>query len=303
MSTTLSSIYTKPALSIPDQTSMLKSRGLIITDDAWAEKILEDISYFRIVAYLRPMELDHTTHQFKPGATLEKAYQLYDFDKKLRLLVFNAIQTIEISLRSRVIHHFSLGTTPFWFFDESLCNDKHNFLDNMVALEREQNRSKEDFIKEHKVKYGADSFPPAWKILELASFGCLTKLFFNFNSTRIKKHIARSYGVPQHEILESWMKNLCAIRNICAHHGRLWNRVIPVKPLLPRRVQSTWISNTVVSQTRLYAGLCCMLYWLNAIDSSNTFAQELKDLLKTHPDVDVTAMGFPASWQTEPLWQ
>lgn len=147
MSTTLSSIYTKPALSIPDQTSMLKSRGLIITDDAWAEKILEDISYFRIVAYLRPMELDHTTHQFKPGATLEKAYQLYDFDKKLRLLVFNAIQTIEISLRSRVIHHFSLGTTPFWFFDESLCNDKHNFLDNMVALEREQNRSKEDLLK------------------------------------------------------------------------------------------------------------------------------------------------------------
>ena len=99
------------------------------------------------------------------------------------------------------------------------------------------------------------------------------------------------------------MKNLCAIRNICAHHGRLWNRVIPVKPLLPRRVQSTWILNTVVSQTRIYAGLCCMLYWLNAIDSSNTFAQELKDLLKTHPDVDVTAMGFPANWQTEPLWQ
>ena len=249
------------------------------------------------------MELDHTTHQFKPGASLEKAYQLYDFDKKLRLLVFTAIQTIEISLRSRVIHHFSIGTTPFWFFDESLCTDKHNFLDNMMVLEREQNRSKEDFIKEHKVKYGADSFPPAWKILELASFGCLTKLFFNFSSTRIKKRIARSYGVPQHEILESWMKNLCAIRNICAHHGRLWNRVIPVKPLIPRRVRNTWISNTSVSQTRLYAGLCCMLYWLNAIDSNNTFVQDLKDLLNTHPDVDTTAMGFPTNWETEPLWQ
>ena len=90
MSTTLSSIYTKTALSIPDQISMLKSRGLIITDDAWADKILEDISYFRIVAYLRPMELDHATHNFKPGATLEKAYQLYDFDKKLRLLVYES---------------------------------------------------------------------------------------------------------------------------------------------------------------------------------------------------------------------
>ena len=109
MSTTLSSTYTKPALSIPDQIRMLKGRGLLITDDAWAEKLLEDISYFRIVAYLRPMELDHTTHQFKPGASLEKAYQLYDFDKKLRLLVFTAIQTIEISLRSRVIHHFSIA--------------------------------------------------------------------------------------------------------------------------------------------------------------------------------------------------
>lgn len=141
---------------------------------------------------------------------------MYDFDKKLRLLVFIAIQTIEISLRSRVIHHFSIGTTPFWFFDESLCTDKHNFLDNMMVLEREQNRSKEDFIKEHKVKYGADSFPPAWKILELASFGCLTKLFFNFSSTRIKKRIARSYGVPQHEILEREYKFEKVLSCVCA---------------------------------------------------------------------------------------
>lgn len=106
------------------------------------------------------------------------------------------------------------------------------------------------------------------------------KLFFNFSSTRFKKRIARSYGVPQHEILESWMKNLCAIRNICAHHGRLWNRVIPVKPIIPSRVRSIWISNTSVSQTRLYAGLCCMLYWLNAIDSNNTFCTRLKGFVE-----------------------
>jgi abortive infection bacteriophage resistance protein len=302
MSTTLSSTYTKPALSISKQIEMLKNRGLKISDDKWAEKLLEDISYFRIVAYLRPMEADHTAHKFKPNSSLEKAYELYSFDKKLRILVFTAIQTIEISLRSRIIHHFSIGTTPFWFFDESLCNDKHNYLDNMYALERELNRSKDDFIKEHKIKYGSNSFPPAWKILELASFGCLTKLFFNFKSTRIKKRIARSYGVPQHVILESWMKNLCAIRNVCAHHGRLWNRVIPIKPLLPDRMSKAWIKNTAISQTRLYAGLCCIQFWLNSIEPENTFKQDFKALLAAHHNVDPAAIGFPANWEKEPLW-
>lgn len=282
---------------------MLKRRGLIIVDEDWAKHILENISYFRIVAYLRPMEIDHKTHRYKPGATLETAYQLYDFDKNLRMLVFQAVQTIEISLRSRVIQYFSLGSTPFWFFDESLSIDKHNFLENMNALDRELKRSKDDFIKAHKDKYGNNGFPPAWKILELASFGCLTKLFFNFSDTGIKKNVARSYGVPQHEIFESWMKNLCAIRNICAHHGRLWNRVIPVKPLIPTRVRNTWITNTDISRTRLYAGFCCMLYWLNAIDGGNTFVTDFKSLLASHPNVDTCAMGFPEKWEDEPLWQ
>ncbi len=228
---------------------------------------------------------------------------LYEFDASLRLLVFSAIQRIEISLRSKLINKFSLAHGAMWFLDASLANDKHKFSDNLANLERELLRSKDDFIKEHQGKYGKEDYPPAWKMLELASFGCLTKLYFNFSDTKVKKSIARAYGVPQHEILESWMKALNALRNTCAHHGRVWNRVMPVMPQLPQVLSGKWIVSRPPTANRLYAVLCCLIYWLNAVFPENTFVPDFKRLLKKYPNVDVSAMGFLASWESEELWR
>ena len=109
--------YSKQPLTIEQQTSLLKDRGLSIGDEAAARKILDTISYFRLANYFRPMETDKQSHQFKPGATFENAVRLYDFDASLRELLFKAIARIEIALRTKMIHHFSLahggtGTTP-----------------------------------------------------------------------------------------------------------------------------------------------------------------------------------------------
>ena len=131
----------------------------------------------------------------------------------------------------------------FWFTNPDLAIDKHKYAENLSSLDRELQRSKDDFIKEHYVKYGKENFPPAWKLIDLTSFGCLTKLYFNFSNGAVKKKIARSYGVPQQEILESWMKSINALRNCCAHHGRVWNRVMPVMPQLPTTLKQTWITN------------------------------------------------------------
>ena len=293
--------YSNLPLDIIDIIKQLKSRGLSITNENDATTLLENISYFRLATYLRPMEMD-TCHNYKSGSTFENAVSLYYFDAQLRHLIFGAIQKIEISLRAKMINIISLQYGAMWFIDSNLAIDKHKFSDNLSTLERELNRSKEEFIKDHITKYGKEEYPPVWKLLELASFGCLTKLYFNFSDNKLKKNIARSYKVPQHEILESWMKSLNVLRNACAHHSRVWNRTMAVMPQLPNTLNEDWIS-TKPSANKLYAILCCLQYWLNAIDSKNTFKVELIALLTNYPNVDTTAMGFPKDWEKELLWR
>ncbi|MBQ8192262.1 MAG: Abi family protein [Bacteroidaceae bacterium] len=295
--------YTKLPLDTPDIIGTLKERGLRIADETQAVEFLNHVSYFRFATYLRPMEDDTSIHHYRPTASFEKAVMLYEFDAQLRHLLFSAIQQIEVSLRSKVINKFSLSHGAMWFLDSSLAIDKHKFVENLSTLERELQRSKEDFIKEHFAKYNSGGYPPAWKLIELTSFGSLTKLYFNFSDTAVKKKIAREYGVPQHEILESWMKSVNALRNACAHHGRVWNRVMAIKPQLPTKLKNTWITDTTIARNRLYAILCCMIYWLNSIAPNNTLAKDFEILLEAYPDVDTRVMGFPKDWENEPLWR
>ena len=99
------------------------------------------------------MEEDKTTHQFKPNSRFEDAVALYNFDIGLRDLMFKAVQRLEIALRTNIIQEFSLGHGPFWFFDTSLSDDEHKFIENMNSIDRELQRCKEDFIKEHRRNY------------------------------------------------------------------------------------------------------------------------------------------------------
>ncbi|MCQ2361038.1 MAG: Abi family protein [Paludibacteraceae bacterium] len=295
-------MYSKPPISIDDQITLLKGRGLSIPNEEYAHTILEHISYYRFASYLRPMETDKSTHKLYPDATFDKVLSLYHFDASLRLLVFNAIQEIEISLRSRMIQEFSMKYGAFWFFDESHFVDKHRFVESINVLDKELLRSKDEFIKEHIAKYGKLEFPPSWKTLELTSFGTLSKLFANFSDNKLKKEIARSYGIPQHEIFESWTASIVPLRNCCAHHGRLWNKKFPITPLLPSRMRSAWISDVSIPNNKLYAILCCVMYLLNAIDANNSFAKDVTNLITTNPYINISAMGFPSKWRNETLW-
>ena len=295
--------YSKHPLTIEQQISLLKGHRLAITDEAAAQKMLGTISYFRLANYFRPMETDKQSHQFKPGATFENAVRLYDFDVSLRELLFKAIARIEIALRTKMIHHFSLAHGAFWFADEMLSREERLFQENLGSVERELHRTKEEFIKDHFKKYDAPPFPPAWKTLEVVSFGVLSKMYYNFNDTKVKKNVARSFDLPQHKILESWVASLAALRNGCAHHARMWNRSYPVTPAIPTKLKNAWISNTAVADNKLYIQLCCIAYLLNNIHPGNTFPQTLKELIHAYPNVDVSAMGFPSGWQTEAIWQ
>ena len=295
--------YTNQALDIEQQIERLERNGLIITDKEYAIRILSIISYFRLANYWRPMEIDKVNHLFKPNSTFENALSLYYFDKELRALIFSAIQSIEIALRTKIIHNFSLSHGPFWFMNNELMKSCKQQEENLSSLSKELSRSKEDFIKEHFQKYTSPVMPPAWKTLEVASFGVLSKLYGNFKDKAVKKKIAREFHVPQHEYLESWMRSIAVLRNCCAHHARIWNRRFSIIPQIPQTMQSAWIVNIDFDNTKLYPLLCCVVYWLNSIYDDNSFTLKFKSLLKEYPNIDIAAMGFPEDWENEPLWK
>ena len=295
--------YTKQPIDYPQQIQMLKERGLIINGEKRALEQLRIISYFRLANYLRPMEQDKIAHIFKPNSTFENALDLYYFDKELRVLIFRTIQSIEIALRTKIIHHVSLKYGAFWFTDINLCTNQRMFTENLNHIQQELQRSKEDFIQEHFAKYSIPTFPPVWKTLEIVSFGTLSKLYCNLSDTAIKKQIARDFDLPQHLYLESWIKCAAVLRNCIAHHARVWNRRFPLKPQLPKKLPALWIDESHTERVKLYAQLCYLVYLQNSIHPDNTFKQDLFALLEAHPNVDVKAMGFPANWREEPLWR
>ena len=295
--------YTKQLLTLQQQINILKQRGLIIENETEAISTLDSISYFRLAGYWRLMEADKRLHIFKPGSHFSHIVSLYHFDEELRLLIFSAIQQIEVTVRARMIRLFSERHGAFWFTDATLVDSNTMFQSNLSSLQEELNRSEDEFILEHFQKYDTPSMPPVWKTLEVASFGTLSKLYANMNDSAAKKTVSRSFMIPKFEYMRNWLRCITVVRNICAHHARLWNVNIVIKPNLPNHLPNQWISNKQVNRDKLYPHLCYIAYWLNAIHPQNTFIKDIKNLLMKYPVVDPAAMGFPRGWQNEPLWK
>ena len=282
---------------------MLKQRGLIVSDEDTALKQLASISYFRLASYWKIFETDEATHQFANGTCLEDVISLYTFDRELRSIIFTAIQDIEVALRTRIIHFFSLSHGAFWFMDVSKFNNRNIFQTCLDNIQVELSRSKEEFLQEHFAKYSSPSMPPVWKTLEVVSFGNLSKLYANMKDVEVKKLVAKSVGLPQYTYLESWMRSLTVLRNCCAHHARTWNRRYPTMPQLPRRLPLTWVDTQHIRPMKLYAQLCLLLYLEQSITPNSQIKDRLLSLLKAYPNTITRQMGFPRGWESEPLWQ
>jgi len=296
--------YAKPAISFPDQIQKLKDRGLHIHSEADALRYLSNISYYRLRAYTYPYQ-DNTNpeHPFVGGVSMEDIMALYTFDRKLRLVVFDAVEKIEVALRTQIIYQWSMTYGSHWHLDQKLYKDHGKFIKHLASLQKEIDRSNETFIDHYKNKYTQPEEPPCWMSLEVTSIGLLSLLFQNLKSCPEKKAVTHHFGLLAPEILENWMHNFCHIRNICAHHGRLWNRRIPIPIAIPRKTKAEFVTNRGVYPYKLYASLCAMTYVLSIINPESTFKQQLLEFLSTCPHGQLKEMGFPANWQQEKFWQ
>lgn len=295
--------FNKPPLSIPDQLALLQSRGLYIPDPAKASKYLSNISYYRLSAYSHHFQNPaSTTHEFQSGVSFDDILNLYLFDRKLKLIIFDAIERTEVSFRTQLVNQMSINHHAHWFQDHSLFSNSIHHTKNLYKLDCEIERTGESFIKHYKTKYTIPARPPAWMSFEVASMGLLSKFYRDLKMCQAKKDIAANYGLPHPKILESWLLNMGYVRNVCAHHGRLWNKSLIITPILPRNTKYLWLNTVNFPSNKLYASLCCLLYMRKVVNPGTAFSKRIAQLFSNYPSVDNSKMGFPANWETEPLW-
>ena len=190
---------------------------------------------------------------------------------------------------------------PFWYQVKTNFRSWDNFRKTLAKIKEEYGKSDDQFIRDFKKDY-QNELPPSWIILEITSFGVLSSLYYNLNPGNIKNSIANHFGLND-KTFASWLHSIVYIRNVCAHHSRLWNRVLGIQPLKPRKTKYQWLNNRNIPNNRVYFILSMILYLMNIINPNHTIPAKFKTLLNNYPNIDTKAMGFPEAWEDEPLWK
>ena len=290
--------FSKPPLSHDAQLDRLQDRGLVIEDRDRARHYLSQLNYYRLGAYWLPFEADHASHTLRPGTTFDQVLNLYIFDRELRLLVMDALERIEVSVRTSWAYHMAHEYGPHCHLQRDLFKPRWHYQRYRDKLEIEVRRSQETFIRHLRQQY-EELLPPIWAQVEIMTFGQLSQWYNNTRRGADRNAVARQYGIDE-RILTSLMHHLTTVRNTCAHHGRLWNREFTVKPTIPTDGADALLLTLRDDGNRyIYNTLVLMLYLMNLINPGHHWRARLVALMDNH---DATAMGFPADWQDRPLW-
>lgn len=291
--------YPKPPLSFEQQLALLEERGLAIGDRNAAAHALARVSYYRFSAYWHPFK--NADDSFKPGANFEAALSLYELDRHLRLQVMDAVERVEIALRTSIT--YTLAHAYGAFAHGNAANFRPHFPHRrwVSKIEDEAQRSKEVFIQHYKAKY--EGFPalPIWMATEVIPLGALSRLYEGMFA-KDQRLVAADYGI-HHSVFCSWLRTLCYIRNLCAHHSRLWNREIPVAPELPRH-DPLWNPPITPTNRRLFAVLLVLRQLMAHHHQGRHWQQRVTELLGPVATEERwrIAMGLPPDWQAHALW-
>ncbi|MDR5798106.1 Abi family protein [Caballeronia sp. LZ008] len=329
--------YAKPHLTYAQQLKLLRERGLTVDDEQHALWHLENLGYYRLSGYFYPFRVlpsrdgDGATNdqprqrlsEFTPGSTFSQVADLYKFDQSLRLLAIQAIERLEVALRAKIAYQMA-SKHPCAYLEPTLLDPKFCQIPSCLPGEepRKSNfqtwveqhdkliaRSKEDFMKHYRGKYELPV--PLWISIEVWDFGLLSYYYSGLRQTD-RQALASELGIPRNILLGSWLRTISHLRNIAAHHSRLWNRSLTDNPKPPGRheVDPLWHlagPQNAHSRDRVYGALAVTQYLLQALRFDDHWKTSLKALVDSFPTcpgvATVEAMGFPPSWQSLDLWK
>ncbi len=290
MSTTTKQSFNKPFLNLDDQIKQLKARGMNFHDEVKAKHYLGNLNYYRLGGYWLLFEDNHSTHTFKNNVYFEDVLNLYIFDRELRLLLLDAIERIEVSVRSKLAYHLADAFGSHVHLNKSAFTSEYKYNKTLDKLKSEIDRNKsETFISHHLDKY-AEVLPPIWVSVEVMTLGQISNWYSNIKSRQHRQSIAKYYNLDE-KILRSLLHHLTIVRNTCAHHSRVWNKRFTVDFILPNNPQELASKFNSSSKRYIYNTLVMCEYLMDIINDNNHWKQRLDKLIQQH-NIDTKRMGY-----------
>jgi abortive infection bacteriophage resistance protein len=284
---------TKPALSPRAHLAHLQGRGLIVPDPVLALQTLEHVGYYRLLIYMRPFQQPVPPKTFNPGASFNNVLSLYEFDRELRLLCLDGIERIEVALRAAIVSQVAVHHGAHFYLDHRLFEKRDSFIEFFQAAARARYLG----IQHYRNNYDDPPLAPIWTIMEALTYGQLSHLF-SWLRLPERKQIAQRFGFDE-SILLSWFRSLNLLRNMCAHHNRLWN--FPMFVDQPKAAKS--LKAEFTSTEWFYARAVVLSSLLDASGHRADWRRRLIALIGRYPVVNPASMGFPADWRTRAFWK
>ncbi|MCC2594078.1 Abi family protein [Tessaracoccus sp. OS52] len=296
--------FDKPPLSSAELVDLMVRRGLVVEDRERARRALFHIGYYRLAPYLSPFQRSDADHQLRTGTTFEQVLALYSFDRDLRLLAMDALARIEVAFRAVLSEVMSKADNDsHWYTRPHYFSDLGDFrvLQGNVAQALEQPFPA---LQDYLLRYRTPELPPSWLMVEVLSIGQLTRVHKSLKRQTHRDAIARGLGSTD-ELLTSWLEVFVRVRNIAAHHERLWDTRLGKYPKVPHGAGVAWPENwdklLEEASDTLYCVFSAVQSMLFTVSPTSPWAGELAALLEGHA-MEREVMGFPAGWGEDPFW-
>ena len=277
--------YTRPARTCSEQLDILKKRGLRFDNRDAAEKLLQEIGYFRLKGYCLGF-YKQDTEIFKDGTSMSQLHQVYRFDTDVRGITMKACQRAEVRLKSIIGMQLALKFGPV-LPDNALESSElfTQWTNNVESAHLQGSQRKELYVRHYLEDYGEF---PIWVDLELSTLGNVSKLY-SWLETDIKKAIADQYSARV-VYLRNWTHMLTIVRNSCAHNSRFYGRFLPIYAKIPHRELSYFGNTTYASMVFVFSRL---------LDSADyqSYIVNLKRIFEEYlGNIEIGRLGFQSSW-------
>lgn len=276
----------------------------MISDEKRAIRYLDTVGYYRLTGYMFHLQKPDGSHQFNDGVDFDDIITHYQFDKKLRYLLLEYIERIEVGLRSMLSNTYSGKHGFFWYTNGDLYENQKVYDQMIINVADYMDQPSEAFLKNFQQKYTSEKYPPSNMMMEFLSMGSLSRVYSALKNDELKQSIATKFELPSN-IVASWLIAITNIRNICAHHCRLWNRKLTAdRPLIPGRDKYKFPEEIPADfKTSIYGGITLIGRLLTRINPGNSLYKKITNLIDEYPTIDVKEMGFPKGWRTSKNWE
>lgn len=215
--------------------------------------------------------------------------------------MIDAIERIEIAIRTVMTNELALKYGAHWYQIQELFKKdyKHDKLIETIkkeTLHRVNSELAEPFIQHYHTKYESPALPAIWMIAEVLPLGSWSTMFANLADRKNQKDISKHFNIND-TVMRSWLHTLTYLRNLCAHHSKLWNRSFRIKPLIARDHEAHLKNNS-----RFCAQAAILKIFLDVISPNSNWSQNLFSLIDNHPEINIARMGFVKNWYKDSFW-